>query len=91
MSRINNSNFLGVCQNCMYNDNCALKTSDTIPVNYCNEYSLTNQKGFLKTPDLSNSLDLQNNYEGLCKSCDHVSSCSLKSIDRYVLNCEHYQ
>lgn len=78
-----------VCFNCVYSGNCAFESQSAEPILHCEEHFIesANEKPFVEDREQSKT----KNYLGLCSSCDFKDICSLRSENKIIINCEHYQ
>ena len=78
-----------LCYNCVYSGLCHAESQAKTPVLQCEEHFT---KGSDERPFVANSNQPEtNNYLGLCSTCDHKESCSLRSEKEIIINCEHYK
>ncbi|MBK9273668.1 MAG: hypothetical protein IPM49_03905 [Flavobacteriales bacterium] len=78
-----------LCSNCLHHDSCMFEKQATAPVLQCELHALPLvPERPARTPDpISNGTS----GGGLCATCDHRVHCALRTPDRIVLHCEHYQ
>lgn len=83
------SNNKWLCYNCVYSGSCSIESQAKTPIFHCEEH-LT--KGSDERPFVANSKQTETtNHLGLCSSCDFKDTCSLRSENKIIINCEHYQ
>lgn len=78
-----------LCTNCVSNGNCTMQI-ELPSVVYCEEHETVEIIPAKLTVSKSPKKD-RPQYVGLCATCDFLESCTLKSSESIVLNCEHYQ
>lgn len=83
------SNWL--CPNCIYSGNCVIESRAVTPIYYCEEHfvELRKKAGIQDHSIKPLPFELRKPV-GLCETCDLKVSCSLRSEERIVFNCEHY-
>lgn len=78
---------LALCINCVYSGHCVFERSSVTPVLQCAEHRAP--RGAVRE-----ALSVHHAYSaptGLCITCDHEKGCSLRSPEKIVLHCEHYE
>lgn len=77
-----------ICSNCVFTTNCSLNSLE-LPIYYCEEHSTkTDENQEINIP--TNTTKNQE-YSGLCSSCDNFVGCFLREENQIIFNCEHYQ
>lgn len=75
--------------NCVHSGHCIFERTARTPVLHCAEHQVPVTAG-KALPPVSRVID-SFVPTGLCITCDHVKTCSLRSPERIVLHCEHYE
>jgi hypothetical protein len=75
--------------NCLHKGACAYERQATGPVFHCELHELPTVTAQAQRPTRPN-MPLETGA-GLCATCDHRDHCALRSADRIILHCEHYQ
>lgn len=78
-----------ICTNCISHGNCSMQL-DMSSVLYCEEHKILEIIPTKLSVSKSPKMDFTR-YTGLCTTCDFQLSCTLKSSESIILNCEQYQ
>lgn len=89
MPPTNHRSFPSLCVNCLHKGDCTYEQQATEPVIQCELHELAAVTARVHRPTPPN-LPLEIGA-GLCGTCDHRDHCALRSEDRIILHCEHYQ
>jgi hypothetical protein len=78
-----------LCTNCVHRGRCVFERTAAGPVQHCDEH-LVIAPAQSAVPSVA---PVVNDFvpTGLCVTCDHGTTCALRSPDRIVLHCEHYE
>jgi len=78
-----------LCMNCVHSGRCVFERTAAGPVQQCDEHQVPTPPAPAPPP----MVPVKNAFvpTGLCVTCDHVATCTLRSPDRIVLHCEHYE
>ncbi len=77
-----------ICSNCDFKPTCSINRIE-LAVYFCEEHYTTLEKKqeIIKPKEKSKN----QNYNGLCSSCDNFKGCVLREENQIIFNCEHYQ
>ena len=81
-----------LCENCLNKQSC-LYSSQSF-VTQCEEHEIEIKKVEFKEEKnaLYNTDKItQEEYKGICTTCDYVKNCSLREENELILSCEHYK
>lgn len=79
----------GLCMNCVHGSHCVFERASATAVLQCDEHVVrTTTSNVARTAKEPRSFYVPT---GLCTTCDHVNGCGLRSPERIVLHCEHYE
>lgn len=80
-----------LCPNCIYSGNCMTELKAVSPIYYCEEHFIEARKEVPLTNHSIKAVPIDiEGLTGLCASCSAKSSCTLRSEERIIFNCEHY-
>ncbi len=80
---------LSLCMNCVHSGHCVFERTAPTAVLQCDEHLV---KASAPAPvKVVPQAPIWTVPTGLCVNCDHVRSCGLRSPERIVLHCEHYE
>jgi hypothetical protein len=88
----------GLCGTCIHRDTCALRSRNTAPVVFCEEFtpvepgaqSFSAGFGPRLRPVPAPSTDRASEWIGLCKSCANRHHCTLRKPFGGVWHCEEF-
>jgi hypothetical protein len=78
-----------LCRNCIHTFNCSLKSSFASTVLQCEEHQEERENN-MKRAEISLKESV-NYFAGLCQTCEHNKTCSLKEGQNLIIVCEHYE
>ncbi len=91
LEKNNLNNFNWLCPNCIYSGNCITQAKAVSPIYYCEEHFVEARQEVPITDKSIKPIPFDSeNLIGLCTSCDVRSSCTLRSEESIIFNCEHY-
>lgn len=77
-----------LCMNCLHSGHCVSERTTALPMLQCDEHRVravaTKVTAYRPSP-------VPFAPTGLCITCDHVQGCGLRSPEKIVLHCEHYE
>lgn len=84
-----------LCMNCVHSGHCVFERTSPTPVMQCDEHRVCT----VDVEEVPAASDPERKVgtapifapSGLCITCDHVATCTLRSPDRIVLHCAHYE
>lgn len=77
-----------LCMNCLHSGTCVFERDSPSPILHCAEHAVRPAKPAALQRATERPLPMPT---GLCITCDHVRGCRLRSSERIVLHCEHYE
>lgn len=80
---------LSLCTNCMYNGDCLYQRQSRRPIVDC-ELHETIPSSVISIAKAQVEVALPRANE-LCTTCDHRTYCALRSTERIVLHCDHFE
>lgn len=78
-----------LCMNCAHSGHCVFERTSPTAVLQCDEHIV--KTGAPAPTKVSAQAAIWAAPTGLCMNCDHVRACGLRSPERIVLHCEHYE
>ena len=79
-----------LCMNCVHSGHCVFERTSPTAVLQCDEH-LVKTSAPAPVQVAPQAATNRTAPTGLCMNCDHVRTCGLRSPERIVLHCEHYE
>ncbi len=86
-------NLLGLCVNCEHRDSCAFREKSGQPVQFCEEFSISNTQMNAtpsSEPVIVSKAKKVSLYTGLCINCEHREDCTYVENGAGGWFCEEY-
>ncbi|WKZ66792.1 MAG: hypothetical protein QY325_02445 [Flavobacteriales bacterium] len=81
---------VSLCMNCRYRGGCQFEHQAIRPMLHCEAHEAMGAAVNTVTGHVRIARTASAPY-GLCTTCDHRAHCSLRSRERLVLQCDHFE
>jgi hypothetical protein len=82
----------GICQNCIYKEDCIYKIDSKQQIIYCEEHNsclpIKTEKPLQKSEAIL--VVTNSKFTGLCINCDNRNDCTLRNSNHVIWHCEEY-